>query len=102
MKNFIVIFTSEGAKISKDPEVIEKYKDKENILINPKIPDGEPPHLWIKDGDEIKVSGKDEIKTRTNKIKRIRTKAEIYKFEIIILRILLTLSILGNIIHVFS
>lgn len=101
MKDFIVIFSENGAKIVKDPETIKKRKNDNNVLFNPTIPKSIPPHQWVKDGDEIKVKteGKDTKYSISKKF--LKNKSDLLNFEIKLLRILLGMSVLGNIINVF-
>lgn len=51
MKTVVVTFTTAGARIVKgvDPAAFP------GALVNPQIPRGVPPHLWVKDGDKIGV-----------------------------------------------
>jgi hypothetical protein len=55
MKDFIVVFHPNGARIYKGPEAIAFYQDDPNALLNPKIPDGVPPHLWALEDGKIVV-----------------------------------------------
>ena len=52
-KDILVIFNENGARIEKSPEIISLHKNDSNVLYNPELPHGVPPHYWIKDGDKI-------------------------------------------------
>jgi len=41
-KDRLVIFTKTGARIIKDPALIELHKDNPNALLNPELPIGSP------------------------------------------------------------
>lgn len=50
MSDFAVIFTEGNARLKYGD--LSAYRGKPNVLINPKIPSGVPPHLWcIRDGE---------------------------------------------------
>jgi hypothetical protein len=53
MKDYLVEFTDNGARIIKDPDSIEKKKNNENVLLNPVIPNKVSPSKWVKNGDKI-------------------------------------------------
>ncbi len=54
-KNYLVIFMEYGARIEKDPAIIEKYKNGSNVLYNPELPHGVPTEYWIKDKNKIGI-----------------------------------------------
>lgn len=54
-KNYLVIFMEYGARIEKDPAMIDKYKNNSNVLLNPELPHGVPPLYWVKDKNKIGI-----------------------------------------------
>lgn len=55
MKSFLVVFTTNNARIVKDPELIEALKSSPNAMLNPNLAGvrGCPPQYWKRDGDFI-------------------------------------------------
>ena len=50
MKQYVVIFTADNARVLKGVRV-EDYRGRPDVLINPELPAGIPPHQWkIVDG----------------------------------------------------
>lgn len=62
--DFLVEFSEHGARIIKDPSLIESKKSQPNVLINPEISHlaGISPSFWVKDGDKVGHMGINESK----------------------------------------
>lgn len=54
MKNTVVVFGNAGARIVKT-ENLSEYENRRDVLINPEVPFGVPPHRWSKEGHKIVV-----------------------------------------------
>ncbi len=69
-KEFAVVFSENGARIVKGPEV-DRYRDSHNAVINPDLSSvmGVPPHRWALVDGEIVVRP-EGIKVRVRKGKR--------------------------------
>lgn len=76
MKNYLVEFTEKGARIYKDPVIIEQKKNNPNVLLNPELPKGVSPSFWIKDGNYIGIADIDSAKIILNKqnLNKLETK----------------------------
>lgn len=62
MKDRLLIFTQTGARLEKDPLVIEKYKGHPNTVLNPDLSKvvGLSPHFWkLDDGQVLPVPVED-------------------------------------------
>ena len=53
--DYLVEFLESGARIIKDPLLIEKKKDLPNVMLNPDVSHlkGVSPSFWVKEGDTI-------------------------------------------------
>jgi len=53
--DYLVEFLESGARIVKDPLLVQKKKDLPNVLVNPDISHlkGVSPSFWVKEGDTI-------------------------------------------------
>ena len=91
MDNVAIIFSKDGIRICHGINP-EDYKDRTDVLINPKIPRGIPPHLWQKIGNEIKVIGQDTKIDIKNEIITLKNKLS-KKQKIMINIIIMTLSV---------
>lgn len=62
--DFLVEFLDVGAKIIKDPTIIEAKKNNDNVILNPDISHliGISPSFWVKDGDKVGHMGINESK----------------------------------------
>lgn len=62
--DYLVEFLDIGARIIKDPSLIEAKKGQENVLLNPDISHlkGVSPSFWVKDGETITHMGLEESK----------------------------------------
>ena len=54
MDNIAVVFSKQGVRIYHGINPSD-YVGRRDVLINPKFPNGIPPHLWEKKGNEITV-----------------------------------------------
>lgn len=83
-RHYIVEFTENGAKIYKDPIIIEQKKNQDNVLLNPELPIGVSPSFWKKDNDNIAIISFDDAKnvlkiTKTNNLKANIIKSKLEK-----------------------
>jgi hypothetical protein len=62
--DYLVEFIDSGARVIKDPNLVEKKRNLPNVLVNPKISHlrGISPSFWIKDGEGISVKDFNESK----------------------------------------
>ena len=82
MKNYLVEFTESGARIHKDPSVIETKKHQDNVLLNPKLPVGVSPAFWKKQENEIVVINVKEVKQLLNMGKTNRVEDSVLKLKL--------------------
>lgn len=61
MKQYIVEFAQNGARIHKDPKVIAVKRKQENVLLNPTLPKSVNPKYWFKDGGKIGIQRDQKI-----------------------------------------
>lgn len=79
-KDFLVLFGELGARIFKDKDLIEKYKDHPQALLNPQIPEGVSPAYWILTEDKkIDVLGKAGRVAMAEKIKKAQDDESFFK-----------------------
>lgn len=62
--DYLVEFLDIGARVIKDPSLIEAKKGQENVLLNPEIAHlkGVSPSFWVREGDTITHMGVEESK----------------------------------------
>lgn len=72
MKNKVVVFLKNNARVITNPESLDTFKDMENALINPTFKNvkGIPPHFWKIVRGELHSMGEAEQKERLKAIKR--------------------------------
>jgi len=79
-KDFLVFFGELGARIFKDPEIIKKYKDHPNALLNPEVPEGVSPAYWVltedRKIDAIGTAGRIQM---AEKIKKAQDDASFFR-----------------------
>lgn len=68
----VVVFTENNARVLTNPENIEYYRSLPNVLIDPDLKEVQrvPPHLWVKDGNFVRVMSKSASKERISHIQR--------------------------------
>lgn len=95
-KNYLVIFMEYGARIEKDPVLIEKYKNNSNVLYNPELPHGVPIEFWVKNKNKIGIKlgcGYSEIKLEPAQKHKQRVK------YLSIALVLVTIGLIYNVLH---
>lgn len=94
MKEYLVIFTENGARIEKDPTYISEHKNDINVLLNPELPHGVAPQYWRKVVDKIVIDSKSPfVPNKLVHVSHLYKQIKILKYSIITL-------ILGIIIYV--